>query len=437
MIFSAILVINGGAGMAEQIHKKFSDEQVKDLMQRYLNKELKREHIQGVLNIGRSRFFELAKLYRENPGKFSISYQRHQRTRFIDSEIEYNIIEELKISKKLIDRKDTPIRSYNYSFIKNELKKRYKQSISLPTIITRAKEYGFYINRSKKTKPHDREVITNNVGELIQHDSSLHLWAPAAKQKWWLITSLDDYSRMIFFAKLVKNDCALPHIRAVENIFLSYGVPLSFYVDSDSIFRFVRGRDELHYKHYKLTDETAPQWKHVLNDCRVKVINALSPQAKGKVERPFRWIQDHLVRICDRENISSIAQANQVLFKEIHEYNHKRIHSTTQEIPILRYQRALKEKISVLRKFIVPPPYQSIKDIFCFRADRIVNAYRTVSFNNLKLRFSNAPIHESVNLRIYPHKNSDLSEIRFWHKDKLLDVQQIKTDLLNLSTFKF
>ena len=39
--------------MAEQIHKKFSDEQVKDLMQRYLNKELKREHIQTVLNIGR------------------------------------------------------------------------------------------------------------------------------------------------------------------------------------------------------------------------------------------------------------------------------------------------------------------------------------------------------------------------------------------------
>jgi hypothetical protein len=31
-------------------------------------------------------------------------------------------------------------------------------------------------------------------GELIQHDSSLHLWSPWAKEKWWLITSLDDFS---------------------------------------------------------------------------------------------------------------------------------------------------------------------------------------------------------------------------------------------------
>lgn len=423
--------------MAEQIHKKFSDEQVKDLIQRYLNKELKREHIQSVLNIGRSRFFELVKLYSENPSGFSIAYQRKERTRSIEPLVENNILKELEISKKLIDRKDTPIRSYNYSFVKKELKKRYKQTVSLPTIIDRAKKHGFYIQRSKKTKIHDREVITNNVGELIQHDSSLHLWAPAAKQKWWLITSLDDYSRMIFYAKLVKSDAALPHIRAVESIFLHYGLPICFYVDCDSIFRFVRERDELHYRHYKMTDEATPQWKHVLNDCQVKVINALSAPAKGKIERPYRWIQDHLVRICDRENITTITQANQVLFREIYEYNHKRIHSTTEEIPILRYQRATKEKISVLRRLIIPPPYQSIKDIFCFRADRMVDAYRTVSFNNLKLRFSNAPIRETVNLRIYPHKNSDLSEIRFWHKDKLLDVQQVKTRLLNLSTFKF
>ncbi len=138
--------------MAEQIYKKFSDEQVKDLMQRYLNKELKCEHIQTVLNIGRSRFFELVKLYRKNPDQFPVAHKQHRCTHSINSGIERNIIEELKISKKLINRKDTPIRSHNYSFIKNELKKRYKQSVSLPTIITRAKEHGFYINRSKKAK---------------------------------------------------------------------------------------------------------------------------------------------------------------------------------------------------------------------------------------------------------------------------------------------
>lgn len=141
------------------------------------------------------------------------------------------------------------------------------------------------------------------------------------------------------------------------------------------------------------------------------------------------------MRICARENVTTIAQANQILRREVYEYNYKRIHSTTGEIPYLRYQRALKENKNVLRKFLVPPPYQSIKDIFCFRFNRTVDAYRTVSINNLKLKFNNAPLYEAVNLRIYPYTTGGLSEVRFWHKDKLLDVQKIKTELLGIVHF--
>jgi len=327
-----------------------------------------------------------------------------------------------------------PIWSYNYSFIRNELEKRYRQQVSIPTIIAKAKKYGFYIGKPKKKAP-DREVITNNTGELIQHDSSYHLWPPYASCKWWLITSIDDFSRFLLFALLVLRDISLAHIRALQTVFLKYGLPLSFYVDCDSIFKFIRGRDELHYKHLLQTDETMPRWKQVCFDCQVKVINALSPQAKGKVERPYRWIQDHLMRICPRENVTTIAQANQILQREVYEYNYKRIHSTTGEIPYLRYQRTLKDKKDVFRQFVVPPPYQSIKDIFCFRLNRTVDAYRTVSVKNLKLKFNNAPIHEEVDLRIYPYSTGGLSEVRFWYKDKLLDVQKIKTELLPIVHF--
>ncbi|MDP2938790.1 MAG: hypothetical protein Q8O13_01740 [Candidatus Omnitrophota bacterium] len=422
--------------MAEQIHKKFTDEQVKDLMQRYLNGEIKREHVQTVLKIGKTRFFALVKDYRNNPDKFTVAYQRTKHTRTLNPTIEKNILKELKTTKTFIDNKDMPIWSYNYSFIKNDLKNRYRQEVSLPTIIKRAKQHGFYIARSKNLKIHDREVITNHVGELLQHDSSFHLWSPYAKQKWWLITSLDDFSRMILYAMLILRDLAWPHILALQTVFLKYGLPLSMYVDSDSIFRFVRGRDKLHYKHHQLTDDSIPQWKQVVHDCQVKVIHALSPQAKGKVERPYGWLQDHIVRICARDNIATIAKANQVLFREVFEYNYKRVHSTTGEIPYLRYQRALKQKKNVFRKFFVPPPYKTTKDIFCFRMDRTVDAYRSISVNNLQIKFNNAPIRETVNLRIYPDQNSGLSEVRFWFKDQLLDVRFIKTRLLGLSTFK-
>lgn len=417
-----------------QLHKKFTDEQVKDLMKRYSNGEIKREHVQTVLNIGKSRFFSLLNLYRKDPIAFSIAYKRTKATRIIAKPIEQNILKELVVAKKFIDNKDMPIWSYNYSFIKNELEKRYRQQVSVPTIIAKAKKYGFYIGKPKK-KAHDREVITNNAGELIQHDSSYHLWSPYASCKWWLITSIDDFSRFLLFALLVLRDISLAHIRALQTVFLKYGLPLSFYVDCDSIFKFIRDRDELHYKHLLQTDETMPQWKQVCFDCQVKVINALSPQAKGKVERPYGWIQDHVVRICARENVTTIAQANQILQREVYEYNYKRVHSTTGEIPYLRYQRALKDKINVFRQFVIPPPYQSIKDIFCFRLNRTVDAYRTVSVKNTKLKFNDAPIHEEVNLRIYPYATGGLSEVRFWYKDKLLDIQKIKTELLGIVHF--
>ena len=412
----------------EQLHKRFTNEQVKDLMQRYVKKELKREHIEQVLKIKRRQFFKLLKEYRHNPGTFSIQYDRQVKTRSIDPAIEKNILKELKQTKTFIDDKSMPVWSYNYTFIKKDLEANKNQKVSLQTIINKAKQHGFYI-QTKQHKAHDREVITNNVGELTQHDSSFHRFSPWVEGKWCLITSLDDHSRFIFYAMLVEHESALAHIQALQTVFLKYGMPLNMYVDSHSIFRFVQGRDSIWRTHRKLTDEVETQWLQVLKDCNVDVIYALSPQAKGKIERPYRWIQDHLVRICARDNITTIAGANQILFREVYLYNYKWVHSTTKEIPFIRYQRALKEN-SVLRPFMIPPPYQSIKDIFCLRENRIVDGYSSVDINKLKLKFNNAPIGKTVNLRIYPHNKSDLSEVRFWYKDKFLDKQQVRSKLI-------
>ena len=81
----------------------------------------------------------------------------------VKSLIEENIIKELSQEKKLIGNRDMPIRFYNYSYINDQLYDRYKQKGSLPTIIDRAKRNGFYLPRPER-KTHDREVLTNYVG---------------------------------------------------------------------------------------------------------------------------------------------------------------------------------------------------------------------------------------------------------------------------------
>ena len=172
-----------------------------------------------------------------------------------------------------------------------------------------------FISRNPK-EPHDREVLTRYVGELIQHDSSLHLWAPAAHQKWYLITSLDDHSRFMFYAILVRKETSWTHILAFQTVILRHGLPIAYYVDSHSIFRFVQGRDSLWHQHHLLTDEATPSGNRSIQDCNVKVTHALSPQAKGKIERPYGWLQDRLIRTCVREEIADIQPAQKVLNKK-------------------------------------------------------------------------------------------------------------------------
>ncbi len=410
-----------------QVHKRFTPDQVKELLERYSNKEIQRKHIQEILGIKKSRFFILLKQYQENPQQFTTQYQRTTPSRIISPDVEKNILKELTLDKKIIQDKENPLRSYNYSYIRNLLKKRYHQKVSLPTIIDRAKKHGFYLKKPKRSA-HDREVLTRYLGELVQHDSSYHLWAPAAQEKWYLITSLDDHSRFILYAALVNKETSWTHIQALQTVILRYGLPLAYYVDSHSIFRFVRGRDSLWYQHHLQTDETTPQWKQVLEECNVKVTHALSPQAKGKVERPYGWLQDHLIRTCVREDIADIKPAQQILGQEVHQYNYHQVHSTTQEVPYFRFQRALKEKLSLFREFKTPPPFQSPKDIFCLRMDRIVDSYRQISMSSLQFKVHADPT-KRVNLRIHP-LNDQISEIRFWCEGKLIDVQKVKTSEL-------
>jgi len=174
----------------------------------------------------------------------------------------------------------------------------------------------------------------------------------------------------------------------------------------------------------------------VINDCKVKPIYALSPQARGKIERPYRWLQDRIVRTCARDRIKTVEGAGEVLKCEVDRYNNRQLHSTTGEIPILRFERALKEKRSLFREFEIPSPYTSVKDIFCLRVKRKVDAYHKISISNLKLKVHKAPLREEVELRIAPDEKTGLAEVRIWYKDILCDVYQVKnSELVNIVKF--
>ena len=400
-----------------QIHKRFTDEQVRLLMQSYDQGQLRREEVQELLGIGRSRFFALLKDHRRDPAGFSIAYQRAAPAR-LSADVEAEMTQALLREKEIVEDPNLPISGYNYTAIKDRLAAK-GISVSVTTIIKRAKQLDCYKPR-KKRKTHDREVLTASIGALIQHDASLHQWSPFAQKKWYLVTSIDDYSRKLLFADFFLKETTWTHIQAAQAVLQQYGFPLRYYVDSLRVFRFVQGRDSFWRKHVLETDDVDTQWGKMMSLLGIDVVHALSPQAKGKVERPYRWLQDRIVRTCVYENLSTIEEVRSVLKAEVDRYNNRQVHSTTGEIPNIRFQKARKEGNSLFRKFTIPKPYRSPKDVFCLRTSRMINGYRRISLFKHQIEVPNVPLRQDVDVHLVPDDTKQLMHIRIWWNDNLV-----------------
>jgi len=401
-----------------QIHKKFTVDQVKVLFTAYEAGHISRSEIMSTLGIGKTRFFALLKQFRAHSDSFSIEYQRKSNPR-LSAKVEEQICIELQRDKELVENKELPISSYNYAALADRLKKTGVK-VSTTTIIKRAVQQGCYLPKKKKISPHDREVLTASIGDLIQHDASLHKWSPFASDKWTLITSLDDYSRMLLYADFVESETSWAHIQSAQYLMQRFGIPNRYYVDNLRVFRFIQHRDSV-WKNLVLgTDDVNTQWRQVLALMKTDVIYALSPQAKGKIERPYRWLQDRIVRTCALEHVGTLADARSVLREEVHRYNYQQVHSTTLEIPAVRFERARKENRSLFRPFALPKPYSSARDVFCIRQKRVADGYRKISLVGQAIQIPGIQPRDDVELHLVPVENKNQVEIRFWAEGKLV-----------------
>jgi hypothetical protein len=399
----------------DQLHKRFSVEQVQVLLQGYLQGTMARSEVEEMLQINQTRFFELLKAYRQEPEAFSIEYERATPAH-LSAEVEVAIQAELLREKALVEDPKLPIWNYNYSARRDRLRKK-GMLVSTSTITKRAKALDCYLPHPPK-KVHDRQVVTASIGAMVQHDASTHLWSPYASEKWTLITSIDDYSRLLLYADFVHQETAWAHIQATQSVMQTFGLPVQYYVDNLRVFRFIQNRDSLWRKQVLGPDQVDPQWRTCLRLLGVNVIYALSPQAKGKIERPYRWLQDRVVRTCALEHITTLADARPVLHEEVHRYNYHQVHSTIGEIPSIRFTHAKPEANSLFRAFSLPAPSTSSKDIFCLRDTRTVNGYCRISLFQHQIDLPQVPLHEEVELHLVPDPAKQLMEVRIWWNQK-------------------
>jgi len=417
------------------IHKNIQDDQARQILAWYEAGTMTKLEAQVRLGVRDTQFYTLLKAYRSSPKQFTVAYKRKTSNNSLPSSITARIRHELAVDQRLIDNPAMPIMFHNYSSIRDAVEANTGHCLSAQTVINYAKKWGYYIERPKK-RAHSREVITDFVGMLLQHDTSTHQWSPYAVDsrgrpvKWSLITTLDDHSRSMLYSELFERETAWAHILALESVILNYGIGIDYYADNHSIFRYVANRDQqIHLNRVLGTDDVAPQWKQCVEAAGMKVIYAMSPEAKGKIERPYKWLQDRIVRRSARQGAGTIDEVRQILYDEVDRYNNRQVHSTTKEIPSKRFKKAVEDNRSCFKPFNIhraSPPVISTKDIFCLRAQRKVNGYGRISIFSLQLDVpGRLPDGTEIALHIVPDKQT--TEIRFLRNDIVLGYTKIPT----------
>lgn len=189
------------------------------------------------------------------------------------------------------------------------------ESIKLSNETVRRMMIKLDLWKEKKRRATHREWRERKdcLGEMVQMDGSDHAWFEGRRDKCILLASIDDATSRIFLRFTEHEDTR--NLMQFSRLYLhKFGKPRIVYVDKDSIYvtnRQPNLEEELQGRKYALTQYT----RAMEVDLDVKVINAGSPQAKGRVERLFETLQDRLVKELRLAGISTLPAANRFLDK--------------------------------------------------------------------------------------------------------------------------
>jgi len=152
-------------------------------------------------------------------------------------------------------------------------------------------------------------------GELIQIDGSDYDWFEGRSPRCTLLVFVDDATGKLVELWFVPHESFFGYCEAARHYFERYGKPGAFYSDKHGIF---------HINHPNATSgDGMTDFGRAMNDLGIEIICANTPQAKGRVERANKTLQDRLTKELRLHNISTPEEANQWLPEFMEDYNNR------------------------------------------------------------------------------------------------------------------
>jgi transposase InsO family protein len=197
------------------------------------------------------------------------------------------------------------------------------------------------------------------------------------KKQTYLITFIDDASRLILHGEFFFNDNAVNMQTVFKKAISKYGVPKRIFVDNGGTYK----NDQLRL----ICASLGTQLIHT---------KAYSPESKGKIERSFRTIKDNWLNGADWNTFTDLEDLNTQLNIYLNENYSNVIHSSIEQTPRNRF---LKDSDKI--KYI---PKEKLDDHFLHRVARTVNNDATIQLHSRFFEVPQKYIGRHINIRYSP-----------------------------------
>lgn len=206
---------------------------------------------------------------------------------------------------KILQLHEKHYSDYGPTLLRERLENKHGMRVAIETVRQVLIGAGRWVVRRAKVEKHSWRERRARFGELLQFDTSIHDWLEGRGEKAVLVACIDDATGRAF-GLFAAGDTVHANFATIRGWIERHGRPLELYCDRATHF-FVpdaEGRD---------CAKTTQFGRAVQEELGIRMIAAKSPQAKGRVERLFRTLQDRLVKELREAGVRTLVGGNRFL----------------------------------------------------------------------------------------------------------------------------
>jgi transposase len=333
----------------------------KDVLERHRNGKLTGRQAAEILKISERQFRRLQKVYK--PSKLDGIRHGNRGKRPSNKTSS-------RLTAQILALFAGEFVGFNDSHFVECLKEEYDICIGRSTVQRIARAAGLKPARKRKSRRYrGRRQREGQRGKMLLWDGSHHDWLEGRGPKLCMMGAIEDATgELLAGAHFGLQETSAGYLRVLRDVVAENGVPHCIYMDRHGS---LRRNDEYWTLAEELQGEQTPtQVGQALRELDINSIFALSPQAKGRVERMWGTLQDRMVSEMRRKKISTLEEANQFLDAYRMRFN----------------QRFAKEAREVAPAWRKKAPGLCIDDVCSFRYEAVVSNDNLVSIDGIKIQ---------------------------------------------------